>query len=36
VLKVRDGLRSYDEDPGWYVQPAGTTARLVETPPKRG
>ena len=23
VLKVRDGIRSY-EDPGWYKQPAGT------------
>ncbi|MEW6218403.1 MAG: copper oxidase [Thermodesulfobacteriota bacterium] len=26
VLKVRPGLASY-EDPGWYRQPAGTTAR---------
>ncbi len=29
VLKVRDGLRSYEEDPGWYVQPPGTMARKV-------
>src|SRR6185503_3711836 len=29
VLKVRDGLRSYDEDPGWYAHPAGTMARPV-------
>lgn len=36
VLKVREALVSYDEDPGWYAQPAGTTARLVETPPRRG
>lgn len=36
VLKVRDGLQSYDEDPGWYAQPAGTRPRLVEAPPKRG
>jgi len=26
VLKVRDQLRSYDEDPGWYKHPAGTVA----------
>ena len=26
VLKVRDRLRSYDEDPGWYQHPAGTVA----------
>jgi hypothetical protein len=24
VLKVRAGLRSYDEDPGWYAPPEGT------------
>ena len=28
VLKVRDGLTSYD-DPGWYKPPAGTLARKV-------
>jgi len=28
VLKVREGLTSYD-DPGWYKQPEGTTARRV-------
>lgn len=26
ILKVRDGLTSYDEDPGWYRHPAGTVA----------
>lgn len=29
VLKVRSGIRTY-EDPGWYEQPPGTAARLVE------
>jgi hypothetical protein len=28
LLKVRDGITSYD-DPGWYQQPEGTTARKV-------
>jgi hypothetical protein len=26
ILKVRDRLTSYDEDPGWYQHPAGTVA----------
>lgn len=26
VVKVRDRLKSYDEDPGWYDHPAGTVA----------
>ncbi len=26
ILKVRDDLKSYDEDPGWYRHPAGTVA----------
>jgi hypothetical protein len=26
MLKVRDQLRSYDEDPGWYQHPPGTVA----------
>ena len=26
VIKVRDQLKSYDEDPGWYEHPAGTVA----------
>ena len=26
LLKVRDRLKSYDEDPGWYEHPAGTVA----------
>ena len=29
LLKVRDGLRSYDEDPGWYQHPTGTVASAV-------
>jgi FtsP/CotA-like multicopper oxidase with cupredoxin domain len=30
VVKVRDHLRSYDKDPGWYDHPRGTVAyRLV-------
>jgi FtsP/CotA-like multicopper oxidase with cupredoxin domain len=28
VLKVREAIPTYD-DPGWYTQPAGTTARKV-------
>ncbi len=30
VVKIREGLRSYDEDPGFYEQPEGTTAMPVE------
>ena len=26
IVKVRDRLRSYDEDPGWYQHPPGTVA----------
>jgi manganese oxidase len=26
ILKVRDSLQSYDEDPGWYKHPPGTVA----------
>jgi len=26
LVKVRDQLKSYDEDPGWYKHPAGTVA----------
>lgn len=26
VVKVRDQLRSYDEDPGWYQHPLGAVA----------
>lgn len=26
VVKVRDGLKSYDGDPGWYQHPPGTVA----------
>ncbi|HET9227109.1 MAG TPA: copper oxidase, partial [Thermoanaerobaculia bacterium] len=29
LLKIREGLRSYDEDPGWYEQPEGTVAQPV-------
>jgi FtsP/CotA-like multicopper oxidase with cupredoxin domain len=32
VLKVRDGLTSYD-DPGWYKHPDGTLAKKIPTPP---
>jgi hypothetical protein len=26
IIKVRDRLTTYDEDPGWYQHPAGTVA----------
>jgi hypothetical protein len=26
VMKVRDQLKSYDEEPGWYKHPPGTVA----------
>jgi len=26
IMKVRDQLKSYDEDPGWYKHPPGTVA----------
>jgi hypothetical protein len=26
IVKVRDRLTSYDEDPGWYQHPPGTVA----------
>jgi hypothetical protein len=26
ILKVRDKLKNYDEDPGWYQHPPGTVA----------
>jgi len=29
VLKIRESLRSYDEDPGWYDHPEGTVAAPV-------
>ena len=29
VLKVRDNLKSYDEDPGWYANPQGTLAAIA-------
>ena len=29
ILKIREGLRSYDEDPGWYEYPEGTLAGPV-------
>jgi hypothetical protein len=31
IIKVRDGLKSYDEDPGWYRHPEGTVARRLRT-----
>jgi len=32
VVKVRDDLKSYDEDPGWYRHPEGTAAVRVGEP----
>lgn len=32
VVKIREGLRSYDEDPGWYEHPEGTVATVVAGP----
>ena len=29
VVKIREGLKSYDEDPGWYDYPKGTVAYKV-------
>jgi hypothetical protein len=29
VIKIRDELKSYDEDPGWYRHPPGTIASPV-------
>ncbi|HSK79011.1 MAG TPA: copper oxidase [Thermoanaerobaculia bacterium] len=29
ILKIREGLKSYDEDPGWYEYPEGTLALPV-------
>ncbi|MGD9139785.1 MAG: copper oxidase [Desulfobacterales bacterium] len=30
VVKVRDHLQSYDQDPGWYKHPKGTVAYLLD------
>lgn len=30
VLKVRENLKSYDEDPGWFEHPKGTVAGLAD------
>jgi hypothetical protein len=32
VIKVRDRLRSYDKDPGWYEHPPGTVALKASDP----
>ena len=32
ILKIRDELKDYQTDPGWYQQPAGTAARRVDGP----
>jgi FtsP/CotA-like multicopper oxidase with cupredoxin domain len=32
VVKVREQLASYDEDPGWYENPKGSVAYLVNGP----
>jgi hypothetical protein len=29
IVKIRENLRSYDEDPGWYEYPPGTVASPV-------
>jgi hypothetical protein len=29
ILKIRENIRSYDEDPGWYDHPPGTVASPV-------
>jgi hypothetical protein len=29
ILKVRENLKNYDEDPGWYATPNGTLASLA-------
>ena len=29
MFKIREGLASYDEDPGWYQHPPGTLASKV-------
>jgi len=29
IVKIRENLRSYDEDPGWYQNPSGTVAEPV-------
>ena len=29
-IKVRPDLASYDQDPGWYQQPAGTQATVAD------
>jgi hypothetical protein len=29
ILKIREGLASYDEDPGWYQHPPGTVAEAI-------
>tara|TARA_B100001013_G_scaffold339177_1_gene260910 strand:+ start:586 stop:813 length:228 start_codon:yes stop_codon:yes gene_type:complete len=30
ILKVRDNLQNYDQDPGWYKNLKGTVASRVE------
>jgi len=32
VVKIREDLKSYDEDPGWYDYPKGTVSYKVEGP----
>ena len=31
IVKVRDQLASYDEDPGWYTNPPGTQADVASS-----
>ncbi len=33
ILKVRDRLASYDQDPGWFENPKGTVAYRADGPP---
>jgi hypothetical protein len=33
VVKIRENLGSYEEDPGWYDYPKGTVAYRVDGPP---
>jgi len=32
IVKIRDRLKSYDDDPGWYDNPKGTVAYRVDGP----
>ena len=36
ILKVRDSLTTYDEDPGWYDNPPGTVSGPADVPLQEG